>query len=77
MDRLFPLGPKDPEEMQVHGPRLALSPKQARSLAELAARCSYVEIEDCGAGYKEVRSFDAEGKQIDERMILPDGGLRD
>ena len=55
------------------GSKLTLSPRQAKSVAELAKRCSYVELEDRGATYLEVRSFDREGEQIDERWIDSDG----
>jgi hypothetical protein len=73
MDRPFPPGPKGPEEANVPGPKLTLTPEQAKSVAELADRCSWVEVEDRGAGYREVRSFDAEGEQVDTRRIYPDG----
>ena len=50
-----------PEQMNVPGPKLILSPQQAKSVAEQAKRCSHVEVEDSRAGYLKVRSFDREG----------------
>jgi hypothetical protein len=73
MDRPFPPGPRGPEETNVPGPKLSLSPRQAKSIAELASRCSYLEVEDRGAGYREVTLYDAEGEQIDTRSVFPDG----
>jgi hypothetical protein len=62
-----------PEKMNVPGPKLILSPQQAKSVSEQAKRCSHVEVEDSGAGYLKVRSFDREGEPIDERWIDSDG----
>jgi hypothetical protein len=73
MDRPFPPGPKGPEEMNVPGAAVKLTSKQAKSVAELAERCSYVEVEDRGRFHREVRMFDAEGKQTDTRWVFPDG----
>ena len=62
-----------PEKMNVPGPKLILSPQQAKSVSEQAKRCSHVEVEDSRAGYLKVRSFDREGEPIDERWIDSDG----
>ena len=62
-----------PEQMNVPGPKLILSPQQAKSVAEQARRCSHVEVEDSRAGFLKVRSFDREGEPIDERWIDSDG----
>jgi hypothetical protein len=40
MDRPFPPGPKGPEETNVPGPKITLTPEQAKSVHELADRCS-------------------------------------
>ncbi|HEY6637844.1 MAG TPA: hypothetical protein VIZ61_09215, partial [Solirubrobacterales bacterium] len=58
--------------MNVPGPKLILSPQQAKSVAEQAKRCSHVEVEESRAGYLKVRSFDLEGEPIDERWIDSD-----
>jgi hypothetical protein len=73
MDRSVPPGPKGPEETNVPGPKLTLSPQQAKSVAELAKHCSYVELVDRASTYLEVRGFDRKGEQIDERWIDADG----
>jgi hypothetical protein len=72
-DRPFPPDPKVSEETSVPGPKLTLSPQQAKSVAEMAKRGSHVEVEDSGAGYLKVRSFDSEGEPNDERWIDSDG----
>lgn len=54
-------------------PKFTLTTEQVRSVAELAKHCSHVEIEDRGAGYLKVKSFDREGELIDERWIDSDG----
>ena len=69
MDRPFPPGPKGPEEMNVPGPKLTLTTEQVKSVAEMAKRCSHLEIEDRGGGYLKVRSFDRKGEPIDERWV--------
>ena len=62
-----------PEKMNVPGPKLILSPQQAKSVAEQAKRCSHVEVEDSRAGYLKVRSFDRKGEPVDERWVDSDG----
>ena len=73
MDRPFPPGPKGPEDHGVPGPEVTLTRKQAQSVAELAARCSGVKVEDRGATYKRVTMFGVEGEEIGSRLIFPDG----
>lgn len=76
MDRPFPPGPKGPEELEVPGPRVTLSRRQAQAVAELAADCSAVEVEERGAAYLNVKRFDDNKghEPFDERLIFPDGG---
>ena len=52
---------------------VGLAPKQAKAIAELAEHAAYVEVEDRGAGYREITSFDTDGNEIDRRQVLPDG----
>jgi hypothetical protein len=73
LDRPFPPGPRGPEERNVPGPAFTLTPEQAQAVAELAGRCSYVEVEDRGAGYRLVRLFDAQGQEVTEHTVFPDG----
>ena len=74
MDRPFPPGPKGPAETNVSGPKITLTPEQAKSVHEFADRCSYVTVEERGASYLQVTTFDAEGAEIGGRRIFPDGG---
>ncbi|HEX7630211.1 MAG TPA: hypothetical protein VF431_07700, partial [Candidatus Methylomirabilis sp.] len=50
------------------------NPEQAKSVHELADRCSYVTVEERGASYLQVTTFDAEGAEIGGRRIFPDEG---
>jgi hypothetical protein len=52
---------------------VALAPKQAMTIAELAEHAAYVEVEDRGAGYRAITSFDTDGDEIDRRQVFPDG----
>jgi hypothetical protein len=73
MDRPFPPGPRGPEESNVPGPKIKLTPEQARTVLDLAERCSYIWVEDRGDSYLKVTMFDPEGGQ-QERLIFQDGG---
>jgi hypothetical protein len=55
------------------GSTVGLAPKQAKAIAELAEHASYVEVEDRGAGYRAITSFDTDGDEIDRWQVFPDG----
>ena len=57
------------------GAIVGLAPKQARAVAGLAENASYVEVEDRGAGYRAITSFDQDGDEIDRRQLFPDGSI--
>jgi hypothetical protein len=55
--------------------KVGLAPKQAKAIAELAEHAAYVEVEDRGARYRAITSFDTNGHEIDRRQVFPDGSL--
>ena len=75
----YPPGPRGPEESDVPGPRLRLTPDQVRYIA----RCvdgdgaSSVEIEERGSGYFQVRVFDRDNALIFERRVRANIGKFD